>query len=81
MQWQPASRALCGFHLPTAVWGPPRKWEWLAKGVFVVLSIYKKVANFVRMPIYNMRQLTLSVPISYQQPTSPYITHTKKGIW
>ena len=22
------------------------------------------------------RKLTLSVPVSYQQPTSPYITHT-----
>ena len=25
--------------------------------------------------------LTLSVPVSYQQPTSPYITHTKYDIW
>ena len=25
--------------------------------------------------------LTLSVPLSYQQPTSPYITHTKYDIW
>ena len=25
--------------------------------------------------------LTLSVPVSYQQPTSPYITHAKYEIW
>ena len=25
--------------------------------------------------------LTLSVPVSYQQPISPYITHTKYDIW
>ena len=25
--------------------------------------------------------LTFSVPVSYQQPTSPYITHTKYDIW
>ena len=28
-----------------------------------------------------MADLTLSVPVSYQQPTSPYITHTKYDIW
>ena len=28
-----------------------------------------------------MNLLTLSVPVSYQQPTSPYITHTKYDIW
>ena len=29
----------------------------------------------------NITVLTLSVPVSYQEPTSPYITHTKYDIW
>ena len=31
--------------------------------------------------IVDFQLLTLSVPVSYQQPTSPYITHTKYDIW
>ena len=29
----------------------------------------------------KIANLTLSVPVSYQQPTSPYLTHTKYDIW
>ena len=34
---------------------------------------------FLSIPSWVM--LTLSVPVSYQQPTSPYIIHTKYVIW
>ena len=33
------------------------------------------------LPPFPIPLLTLSVPFSYQQPTSPYITHTKSDIW
>ena len=32
------------------------------------------------VPKLNRKCLTLSVPVSYQQPSSPYVTHTKYDI-
>ena len=36
---------------------------------------HKHTLDFLR------QHLTLSVQVSYQQPTSPYKTHTKYDIW
>ena len=41
------------------------------------LTIFSKASKVTRHSYF----LTLSVPVSYQQPTSPYITHTKYDIW
>ena len=36
---------------------------------------------YIQNPTTNTHPFTLSMPVNYQQLTSPYITHTKYDIW
>ena len=42
----------------------------------IVKHLFTRYAEF-----WGAVTLTILVPVSYQQPTSPYITHTKYDIW
>ena len=43
---------------------------------------YVVIAKVSHQPIFELKfVLTLSVPVSYQQPIFPYITYTKYDIW
>ena len=57
-----------------------------ADTLFIYLVRMERWVSFARKESHtnqcsNLGPLNLSVPVSYQHPTSPYITHIKYRIW